>query len=57
MPYRRYEKGQLRPDGKPGFRTPTGKIELYCTTFENYGLDPLPYHREPIESPVSTPDI
>ena len=56
-PYRRHEKGQLRPDGKPGFRTPTGKIELYCTTYEKYGLDPLPYHREPFESPTSTPDI
>jgi anaerobic selenocysteine-containing dehydrogenase len=56
-PYRRYEKGQLRPDGKPGFRTPTGKIELYCTAYESYGLDPLPHHREPVESPVSTPDI
>lgn len=57
VPYRRYEKGQLRPDGKPGFRTPTGKVELYCTTFENYGLDPLPFHKEPIESPVSTPEV
>jgi anaerobic selenocysteine-containing dehydrogenase len=56
-PYRRYTKGQLRPDGKPGFRTPTGKVELYSTTFESYGLDPLPYHEEPIESPMSTPDI
>jgi anaerobic selenocysteine-containing dehydrogenase len=57
VPYRRYEKGLLRPDGKPGFRTPTGKVELYSTVFESYGLDPLPYHREPLESPVSTPDI
>ncbi len=56
-PYRRYQKGQLRPDGKPGFRTPTGKIELYSTVFESYGLDPLPYHEEPIESPVRTPEI
>jgi anaerobic selenocysteine-containing dehydrogenase len=56
-PYRRYEKGQLRPDGEPGFRTPTGKVELYSTLFEEYGLDPLPYHEEPIESPISTPDI
>ncbi|MDP2917746.1 MAG: molybdopterin-dependent oxidoreductase [Dehalococcoidia bacterium] len=56
-PYRRYEKGLLRPDGKPGFRTPTGKIELYSTVFESYGLDPLPHHKEQIESPVSTPDI
>lgn len=56
-PYRRYEKGQLRADGKPGFRTPTGKIEIYSTLFESYGLDPLPYHEEPIESPVRTPDL
>ena len=57
VPYRRHEKGQLRSDGKPGFRTPTGKIELYCTTYENYGLDPLPFHKEPFESPVSTPEV
>ncbi len=57
VPYRRHEKGLLRPDGKPGFRTPTGKVELYCTRYEEYGLDPLPYHDEPVESPVSTPEI
>ncbi len=57
VPYRRHEKGLLRSDGKAGFRTPTGKIELYCTRYEKYGLDPLPYHEEPIESPLSTPDI
>ncbi len=56
-PYHRHEKGQLRPDGEPGFRTPTGKIELYSTVFESYGLDPLPFHAEPMESPVSTPEI
>ena len=56
-PYRRHEKGQLRPDGEPGFRTPTGKIELYSTKFEEYGLDPLPFHEEPVESPISTPEI
>jgi anaerobic selenocysteine-containing dehydrogenase len=56
-PYDRFEKGQLRPDGKPGFRTPTGKIELYSTVFESYGVDPLPLHKEPVESPLSTPDI
>jgi anaerobic selenocysteine-containing dehydrogenase len=56
-PYRRHEKGLLRADGKPGFRTPTGKVELYSTVFESYGTDPLPHHKEPIESPMSTPDI
>ena len=57
VPYRRYEKGLLRPDKKPGFRTPTGKVELYCTRYKDYGLDPLPYHDEPVESPMRTPEI
>jgi anaerobic selenocysteine-containing dehydrogenase len=57
-PYRRYEKGLLRPDKKPGFRTPTGKVELYCTRYEEWGYDPLPYYREiEPESPITTPQI
>ncbi len=55
--YRRHEKGLLRPDGKPGFRTPTGKVELFSTSLEEYGLDPLPHHGEPLEGPISTPDL
>lgn len=55
--YRRHEKGLLRPDGEPGFNTPTGKIELYCTTLEGFGNDPLPYYEEPPESPVTTPEL
>lgn len=55
--YKKYEKGFLRPDGHPGFNTPTGKVELYSTVLEKAGLDPLPYYEEPPESPVSTPDI
>lgn len=55
--YKKYEKGLLRPDKKPGFDTLTGKIELYSTIFEKCGLDPLPYFEEPPESPVSTPEI
>jgi len=47
--YRKYEDG--------GFRTPTGKIELYSTRFEELGYAPLPYYEEPPESPVSQPDI
>jgi anaerobic selenocysteine-containing dehydrogenase len=56
-PYMRHEKGLLRPDGQPGFRTPSGKFEFYSQKFEEYGLNPLPHHVEPIESEVSTPDI
>jgi len=47
--YRKYEDG--------GFRTPTGKIELYSTRLAEMGYAPLPYCEEPPESPVSRPDI
>ena len=56
-PYFRYEKGLLREDRKPGFRTPSGKIELFSSWLEKWGLDPMPYHEEPPYSPVSTPDL
>ena len=57
MDYRKFESGLLRPDGKPGFDTPTGKVELHSTILERCGLDGLPYYEEPPESPVSTPEI
>jgi anaerobic selenocysteine-containing dehydrogenase len=40
-----------------GFSTPTRKFELYSTTLEKMGYDPLPRHREPPESPVSAPKL
>jgi anaerobic selenocysteine-containing dehydrogenase len=55
--YRRYEKGMLRPDGEQGFRTKTGRIELYSTFFEMAGLDPLPYFEEPSHGPGATPEL
>jgi len=56
-PYRRHEKGLLRLDGKPGFNTETGKVELWAKSFEEWGLDPLPYYREPAQSEVATPEL
>jgi anaerobic selenocysteine-containing dehydrogenase len=56
-PYRRYERGLLRKDGKAGFLTPSGKIELYASWLERWGLEPLPYFEEPPFSPISTPDL
>jgi anaerobic selenocysteine-containing dehydrogenase len=47
--YRKFEDG--------GFKTPTGKIELYSTRFEQMGYSPLPYYEEPPESPLSTPKV
>jgi anaerobic selenocysteine-containing dehydrogenase len=49
MEYRKYEKN--------GFNTPSGKVELQSSLFEKYGYDPLPYYMEPLESPVSTPEL
>jgi len=57
VPYRRYESGMLRQDGKPGFNTPTGKIELWSTQHESFGIDPLPYYKEPPESEIATPEL
>ncbi|MFH2011083.1 MAG: molybdopterin-dependent oxidoreductase [Pseudomonadota bacterium] len=42
---------------KEGFGTPTGKFELYSTILEKLGYDPLPRFYEPVESPVSNPEL
>lgn len=49
MEYKKYEKN--------GFKTVSGKVELYSSLFKEFGYDPLPHHVEPIESPVSTPAL
>ena len=54
--YYKYKSGKCRPDGQLGFRTPTGRIELYSLTLRSCGLDPLPYYEEPDPSPVSNPE-
>jgi anaerobic selenocysteine-containing dehydrogenase len=56
-PYRRHEKGLLRPDKKLGFRTQTGLFELYSTLREEWDLEPVPHHEEPPFTPVSRPDL
>jgi anaerobic selenocysteine-containing dehydrogenase len=57
--YRKYETGDLRPDGQLGFSTPTGRAEIYSMVFyyAGGGLDPLPAYVEPIESPYSEPEL
>ena len=40
-----------------GFPTPSGKIELHSPALEAAGFDPVPTYREPVESPVSRPDL
>ncbi len=55
--YDKYKKGILRADGKPGFNTTTGRIELWSTFYSGAGLDPLPYFEEPTPGPGSTPEL
>jgi anaerobic selenocysteine-containing dehydrogenase len=42
---------------KRGFRTPSGKVELYSEELERMGYDPMPTYQEPLESPISTPEL
>jgi anaerobic selenocysteine-containing dehydrogenase len=47
--YRKYET--------TGFNTPSGKVEIYSDAFARHGYDPLPTYVEPMESPLSQPDL
>lgn len=49
LEYKKYER--------LGFSTPTGKVELASTILEKLGYDPLPKYVEPLESPVSCPEL
>ncbi|MFC2159463.1 IscS subfamily cysteine desulfurase [Actinomycetota bacterium] len=57
MQYKKWEKGKLREDGKPGFETPTGKFEIASTVLEEFGYEPLPKYTEPKEGPLSQPEL
>lgn len=49
LKYRKFEEA--------GFMTPSGKIEIASSYLESLDFDPLPYYREPPESPISTPEL
>jgi cysteine desulfurase NifS len=53
MEFKKWEKGRLRQDGKPGFETPTGKFEIHSTVLEEYGYESLPKYTEPKEGPLA----
>jgi cysteine desulfurase NifS len=57
MQYKKWEKGMLRPDGKPGFDTPSGKFEIASSILGEHGYDPLPVYTEPAEGPLARPDL
>jgi anaerobic selenocysteine-containing dehydrogenase len=55
--YKKYEKGLFRKDGKPGFDTTSGLVELWSPVLAGFGEQPVPYFEEPEFSPVSRPDL
>ena len=57
MQYKKWEKGLLRPDGRSGFDTPSGKVEIVSSILEEYGYEPLPKFTEPKEGPFSQPEL
>ena len=57
---RKYATGGIRSDGQPGFNTPSGKVEFLCQVMKECGWpddELLPRYKEPVYSPVSTPDL
>ncbi len=57
MEFKKWQKGGLRKDGKPGFDTPTGKFEIWSTVLEDHGYEPLPKYIEPKEGPLASPHL
>lgn len=57
MQYKKWEKGLLRADGKPGFETPSGKFEIASSILKEYGYDALPVYVEPKEGPLGDPGL
>ncbi len=55
--YKKWQKGGLRPDGQPGFNTPSGKFEITSNLLEEYGHEPLPKYIEPVEGPLGSPAL
>lgn len=51
-----YDRWTGRKYEREGFKTPSGKVELYSADLKRHGYDPLPTYREPAESPFSTPE-
>jgi len=39
------------------FKTPSGKVELYCKVLKEWGFDPLPVYYELPETPYSDPEL
>jgi anaerobic selenocysteine-containing dehydrogenase len=55
--YKKHEKGMNRPDGKPGFATPSGKIEAVSKAIEKHKQTALCEYKEPMQTSKEYPLI
>jgi anaerobic selenocysteine-containing dehydrogenase len=55
--WRKWETGHLRPDGEPGFPTPSGKLEIVSSVLASFGYSPLPVFAPPTEGPKGNPEL
>lgn len=55
--YQKYRIGEQRADGKVGFNTPTGRIELWSTLLNMWKQHPVPVYGEPPYGPIGSPEL
>ena len=52
-----YSEWKDRPYLEEGFKTPSGKVEIFSKLLEGYGQDPLPTYHEAAEGLINTPSL
>lgn len=52
-----YAEREFQKYLRTGFNTPSGKVEIYSEAMAQHGYDPIPTFHEPVESPISRPDL
>ncbi|MFQ5596253.1 MAG: molybdopterin-dependent oxidoreductase, partial [Anaerolineae bacterium] len=57
MVHKKWEHGLLRQDGRPGFETSSGKLEITSSLLAGYGYEALPAYTEPVEGPIAAPEV
>lgn len=52
-----YGQREFQKYQENGFNTPSKKVEIYSEALNELGYDPLPSFHEPLESPLTRPDM
>lgn len=51
------DRREFKKYEREGFKTPSGKVEIYSEKLKRFGYDPLPAYKEQDESPMSKLDL